>query len=216
MLSRRSFAVALATRALILIVIAQAQDVPAGSSSSKAKHNSEQHVKASHAPTESDQGAYHNSDFGLTYNVPYGWADRTKDMQPDADDPAKAQLLLAVFERPPEVTGDTVNSAVIITAEKAASYPGLKTALDYMGPLTELTTGKGFKVTGEPYEFPVGSRKLVRGDFAKDLGKLTMHQSSLVLLHKGSVVSFTFIGGSEYEVEELIEKLAFGPTVKGR
>jgi hypothetical protein len=201
---------------LILTVIAHAQDVPAGSSSSKAKHNSEQHVKASHAPTESDQGVYRNSDFGFTYHVPYGWVDRTKDMQPESSDPAKSRLLLAVFERPPEVTGDTVNSAVIITAERAASYPGLKTALDYMGPLTELTTGKGFKVTLEPYQFPVAAKQLVRGDFAKDLGKLTMHQSSLVLLHKGSVVSFTFIGGSEDEVEELIEKLGFGPAVRGR
>jgi len=36
------------------------------------------------------------------------------------------------------------------------------------------------------------------------------------MVHKGSVVSFTFIGGSEDEVEELIEKLAFSPGVKGR
>jgi hypothetical protein len=192
------------------------QATPPGSSSSKAKHNSEPNVKAPPAPAESDQDAYHNIDFGFTYHLPYGWVDRTKDMQPEASDPTKSQLLLAVFERPPEVTGDTVNSGVIITVEKAASYPGLKTALDYMGPLTELTTGKGFKVTQEPYEFPVGSKRLVRGDFAKDLGKLTMHQSSLVMLQKGSVVSFTFIGGSEDEVEELIEKLAFGPAVKGR
>jgi hypothetical protein len=195
-------------------VLARAQNP--GSSSSKSKHSTEQHAKAPPAPAESEQDVYCNSDYGFTYHVPYGWADRTKGMQPEADDPAKPQLLLAVFERPPEVTGDTVNSAVIITTERAASYPGLKTALDYMGPLTELTTGKGFKVTQEPYEFPVGSRKLVRGDFAKDLGKLTMYQSSLVMLHKGSVVSFTFIGGSEDEVEELIEKLAFGPAVKGR
>lgn len=193
-----------------------AQDTPTGSSSSKAKHKTEQHVKAPPAAAESEQDVYRNGDFGFTYHVPFGWADRTKEMQPDADDPAKPQLLLAVFERPPEVTGDTVNSAVIITAERAASYPGLKTALDYMGPLTELTTGKGFKATQEPYEFPVGSKQLVRGDFAKDLGKLTMHQSSLVLLHKGSVVSFTFIGGSEDEVEELIEKLGFGSAPKGR
>jgi len=199
---------------LLLPVHARAQN--SGSSSSKAKHNTEQHVKAPPAPAESDQGVYHNSDFSFTYHLPYGWVDRTKDMQPDASDPSTSQLLLAVFERPPEVTGDTVNSAVIITTEKAASYPGLKTALDYMGPLTELTTSKGFKVTQEPYEFPVGSKKLVRSDFTKDLGKLTMYQSSLALLHKGSVVSFTFIGGSADEVEELIEKLGFGPAVKGR
>lgn len=205
-------------RCLLVLVLfsripARAQNP--GPSSSKAKQKTEQHVKASSAPAESEQDAYHNRDFGFTYHAPYGWVDRTKGMQPDADDPAKPQLLLAVFERPPEVTGDTVNSAVIITAERATSYSGLKTALDYMGPLTELTTSKGFRVTEEPYEFPVGSRKLVRGDFAKDLGKLTMYQSSLVMLHKGSVVSFTFIGGSEDEAEELIEKLAFGPAVKG-
>lgn len=200
---------------LLSLIPVRAQD--SGSSSSKAKHNTEQHVKApAPTPAESDQDVYRNSDFGFTYHVPYGWVDRTKDMQPDPSDPAKAQLLLAVFERPPEVTGDTVNSAVIITAERTASYPGLRTALDYMGPLTELTTGKGFKVTEEPYAFPVGSKPLVRSDFAKDLGKLTMHQSSLVLLHKGSVVSFTFIGGSKDEVEELIEKLAFGSAVKRR
>jgi hypothetical protein len=216
MFSRRRLVVALPISALILGVLVPAQDTPAGSSSAKAKHNTEQHGKAPLAPAESAQDVYRNSDFGFTYHVPYGWADRTKDMQPDANDPAKPQLLLAVFEHPPEVTGDTVNSAVIITAERAASYPGLKTALDYMGPLTELTTGKGFKVTQEPYQFPVGTKRLVRGDFAKDLRKLSMHQSSLVLLHKGSVVSFTFIGGSGDEVEELIEKLAFASAVKAR
>jgi hypothetical protein len=85
-----------------------------------------------------------------------------------------------------------------------------------MGPLTELTTSKGFKVKQEPYHFSGGAQQLVRGDFAKDLGKLTMCQSSLVLLHKGSVVSFTFIGGSQDEVEELIEKLTFAPVARHR
>jgi len=215
MISRARFFATLIQCLLGLCGLATPQDTPAGSSSSKAKQKTEQRVKApSPAPSPSDEGAYRNADFGFSYHTPYGWVDRTKDMQPEANDPAKSQLLLAVFERPPEVSGDTVNSAVIITAESATSYPGLRTAADYMGPLTELTTGKGFKVTHEPYEFAVGGKQLVRGDFAKDLGKLTMYQSSLVLLHKGSVVTFTFIGGSEDEVEELIEKLAFPPAAK--
>ena len=166
--------------------------------------------------TESEPGLYRNAEFGFIYHVPFGWVDRTQSMQTDARDPATSRLLLAVFERPPEVTGDTVNSAVIITAERAASYPGMKTAADYLGPLTELTTGKGFKVTQESYEFPVGAKTLVRGDFSKDLGKLTMYQSSLVMLHKGWMVLFTFIGGSTDEVGELIEKLRFGATHKGQ
>jgi hypothetical protein len=192
-----------------------AQQAPAGSSSSKSKQKSEQHVKTS-PPVATGEGAYHNANFGFTYRVPYGWVERTKQMQEEGNDPAKAQLLLAVFERPPEVTGDTVNSAVIIAAERVASYPGLRTAADYMGPLTELTTGKGFKVVHEPYEFPVGTKQLVRSDFTKDLGKLTMYQSSLALLAKGSIVSFTFIGGSEDEVDELVEKLTLSSNARPR
>ena len=36
-----------------------------------------------------------------------------------------------------------------------------------------------------------------------------MYQSSLVMLSKGYAISFTFIGGSEDEVEQLIEQLTF-------
>jgi hypothetical protein len=184
-----------------------AQQSPSGTSSSKSKHSSEQHVKPS-SPTSSDEGTYRNATFGFTYHVRYGWVNRTRQMQDDSDDPAKSQLLLAVFEHPPEVTGDSVNSAVIIAAESVSSYPGLKTAADYMGPLTELTTSKGFKVTQGPYAYPVGTKTLVRGDFVKELGRLSMHQSSIVLLEKKFVVSFTFIGESDDEVDGLIERLS--------
>ena len=192
---------------LILLSTASAQNPD--SSTSKSKRNTEQHGTHRSTPPAIAEPAYHNPEFAFTYKTPYAWVDRTKPMQDDSADPAKSKLLLAVFERPPEVTGDTVNSAVVITAENAASYPGLKTAADYLGPLTELTTSKGFKTAVDPYEFPVGTTPLVRADFVKDLGKITMHQSSLILLRKGFVLSFTFIAGSEDELDELIEKLSF-------
>jgi hypothetical protein len=151
-----------------------------------------------------------NTRFGFSYKVPYGWVDRTAAMQ--GDDTAKGQVVLAAFERPPEVTSDSVNSAVIIAAESAASYPGLKTAVDYFGPLSELTTSKGFTVVNPPYMFTTGSRPLPRADYSKPMGKLTMHQSSLAMLSKGYVISFTFIAGSEDEVDRLIESLKLPPT----
>jgi hypothetical protein len=158
-------------------------------------------------------GLYHNSSFGLTCKVSFGWVDRTAEMREgdsrEGNEPAKSRVLLAVFERPPEATGSTINSAIVIAAEKLTEYSGLKTALDYFGPITELATAKGFKVVNEPYEFPVGAKQLVRGDFSKPRGSLTMVQSSLVMLEKGYVVSFTFIGGSEDEVNGLVENLSF-------
>jgi len=177
----------------------------AQTSSSKSKPHGK---LATSTPRETAETIYRNPDLGFTYKIPYAWIDRTKQMQDDSADPAKSRLLLAVFQRPPEAIGDTVNSAVVITAESVASYPGLKTAADYMGPLTELATGKGFKGDGGPYEFPVGATTLVRGDFIRDTGSLSMRQSSLVVLRKGFVISFTFVAGSEDEIDELIEKLS--------
>lgn len=161
------------------------------------------------------------AEFGFTYKVPVGWVDRTDYMQDDAgvpagragkqnDDAGKSRTLLAIFSRPPGAPGDTINSAVVIVAESLANYHGIKTAADYFGPISELAEQRGFKVVNEPYSFSVGARPLVRGDFTKDRGKLTMWQSSLVMIEKGYIVSFTFVGGGEDEVESLVEGLSFG------
>jgi hypothetical protein len=108
----------------------------------------------------------------------------------------------------------------VIASESAASYPDLKKAEDYLGPLTELAIANGFKADGEPYAIEVESRQLLRADFIKPLGsndhendELTMHQCTLVLLAKGQIVSFTFIAGSDDELDDLMDGLHF-TTVK--
>jgi hypothetical protein len=164
-------------------------------------------------PGAISDGVYRNPSLAFTYKLPYGWVDRTKEMQDDSpnasNDASKSLLLLAIFERPPEAAGDTINSAVVIAAEHLSNYSGMKSAADYFGPLTELATAKGFQTTEEPHDFSIGATQLVRGDFTKARGTLTMRQTSLVILEKGYEVSFTFIGGTEDEINELIEKLSF-------
>jgi hypothetical protein len=97
----------------------------------------------------------------------------------------------------------------LIAAESIAKYPGLKDAAQYFGPLTEVAKAQGFAVDEEPYEFALGSRNLVRGDFHKDVGSRVMRQSTLAFLAHGYVVSITVIGGTEDEVEELIDGVSF-------
>ena len=132
--------------------------------------------------------------------------------------PVKAEVLLAVFERPPEATGDTINSAVVIASESAASYPGLKKAEDYLGPLTELATAKGSRPKANRMRWkwsrgnccaPISSSRSV-----KTIDKLTMRQCTLVLLAKGQIVSFTFIAGSEDELDDLMDGLHFGAQIR--
>jgi len=169
----------------------------------------QQSSKKTLAAGSTANSVYRNPDLGFTYKIILGWVDRTDQNSPDTENTSRGQVLLSVFEHPPEVKGEGINSAIVIAAEPLSSFPGVKTAADYFGLLTEATTSQGFKVVSEPYETTVGSRTLVRSDFAKQLGKVTMYQSSLVMLSKGYAVSFTFIGGSEDEIDQLISKLNF-------
>jgi hypothetical protein len=96
----------------------------------------------------------------------------------------------------------------------------MKTAEDYVGPLTEVATAKGFKSAGEPFSLEIESRRLVRADFVKSLevksttespnNKLTMRQCTLILMTKGRILSFTFIADSEEALDDIMDGLHFG------
>ena len=119
-------------------------------SSSSSKTRSEQSQISAPDPGSIANGIYHNSFFGFGYKLYFGWVDRTtgmrEDSSEDSNDPKKSMLLLAAFEHPPEVAGDSVNSAVVVAAEAVSSYAGLQNAEQYFGPVTELTKSKGFTV----------------------------------------------------------------------
>lgn len=157
-------------------------------------------------------GVYRNPTFGFSYRVPFGWVERTAEMQEGPSDPATGHVLLAVFERPPEATADTINSAVTVAKESVSAYPGLKTAADYFGPIGELADKMQLKVVNQPYEATISGKHLVRGDFKKEIGKLTMYWSSLVMLAHGQIVSFTFVASSDDEMDQLIDRLTFAPA----
>jgi hypothetical protein len=167
-------------------------------------------------------GIYRNSLLGFACKIPAGWVLRTEPMNAlDGEDgredtdkavkdsPSSGRVLLAAFSRPPQARGEDVNSSILIAAERVEAYPGLKEAAQYFGPVTEIAEAQGFDVDEEPYEFPVGAKTLVRSDYEKNLGTRVMHQSTLVMLARGYAVSFTFIGGTEDEVEELVQGLGF-------
>jgi len=131
-----------------------------------------------------------------------------------ADAGTAGRVFLAAFSRPPEAHGEDVNSSILIASESVAAYPGLKDAAQYFGPVGEVAKAQGFEVVEEPYEFVIGTKTVVRGDFQKDVGSRMVRQSTLVVLARGYAVSFTFIGGTEDEVEELVQGLSFGASGK--
>lgn len=195
-----------------------------------AQSSSSKHTKGSSSTgttTVTDgavsSGVYRNKALGLACKIPEGWVLRTEEMnsQDQAKDEEKPatqgaerntgdqHVLLAAFSRPPEARGEDVNSSILIAAESAEAYPGLKDAAQYFGPLNEVAKAQGFSVDEEPYEYAVGAKKLVRGDFHKDVGTRVMRQSTLAFLSHGYAVSISIIGGTEDEVEELIDGISF-------
>lgn len=199
------------------------------SSSAAAKHSS----KAAAPDSGLDAGAvtdgvYRNKTLALSCKIPAGWVLRTDEMnapvekkedekeaspQPAAPaSSAGAKVLLAAFSRPPEARAEDVNSSILIAAESAASYPDLKEAAQYFFPLTEVAKAQGFTADEDPYEIAIGTKTLVRADFHKDRGTRVMHQSTLAMLAHGYAISITVIGGTDDEVEDLIDGLTFsGP-----
>jgi hypothetical protein len=209
---------------VLLALSALRAQTPAQSSSSPSSSSKQVRKSAPTAGSPLDSGTlsngvYRNPAFGFTCKIPAGWVLRTEEMNarddenPNGDKTAAAKtgrVLLAAFSRPPEARAEDVNSSILIAAESVAAYPGLKDAAQYFGPVTEVAKAQGFGVVEEPYEFAVGTKTVVRGDFQKDVGSRVMRQSTLVVLARGWAVSFTFIGGTEDEVEELVEGLSFG------
>ena len=193
-------------------------------SSSSSKHTKESST-AGTANIDSgavSNGVYRNKALGLACRIPAGWVLRTEEMNSEesaneekpapqgAPSTGDQHVLLAAFSRPPEARGEDVNSSILIAAESVDAYPGLKEAAQYFGPLTEVAKAQGFTVDEEPYEYAVGAKKLVRGDFHKDVGTRVMRQSTLAFLSHGYAVSITIIGGTEDEMEELIDGMSFG------
>ena len=168
-------------------------------------------------------GVYRNKTLGLTCKIPEGWVLRTEEINQREDDAssgaaagtepsassAGARVLLAAFSRPPEAKGQEINSSLLIAAESASAYPGLKEAAQYFGPLVEVAKAQGFEMDEDPYAIAVGAKTLVRGDFHKPVGTRVMRQSTMVLLDHGYAVSITVIGGTDDEIEDLVDGLSF-------
>lgn len=217
----------------VLLVVSLArqsagQDSKQSDSSSSSSSRSKKTPKAT--PTESgvDAGGivgafYRNKTLGLSCKIPPGWVLRTDEMNARGENtdqnpsPQRSQrttenggrVLLATFSRPPEAKGEDVNGSIVIASEPVAAYPGLTEAVQYLGPMEEVAKAQGFAADEDPYEIAIGPKTLVREDFHKDVGTRVMHQSTLVFLAKGYAVSITVIGGTEDEVEELVDGVGF-------
>lgn len=199
------------------------QSSASGVSSSSDKKHVRQTVSTELESGAVENGVYRNRALAMTCRIPEGWVLRTEEMNEREDDEAHplaesvmrtartgaGKVLLAAFSRPPAAHGEDVNSSILIAAESASAYPGLKEPVQYLGVLEEVPKSQGFTVDAGPDEIAIGPKTLVREDFHKDVGSRVMRQTILAMLARGYAISITVIGGTEDEVEELLDGLSF-------
>ena len=196
-----------AVTGLLLCLPLQTQNSPSGSKSAKATQS-----EAKNGTTFSGQisnGIYQNVHFGFTCRIPQGWVIETKEFAEGTPNSQGTHLLLSALQHSPGLPDTSVNSAIIITAEDQTLYPDMVEAADYFGPMTEFIKSKGFQVVREPYQVRVGGEDLDRADFRKDLDQIAIYQSTLVTIERDYILSFTFIAGSQQQVDDLLGGLAF-------
>ncbi len=212
---------------------AQSSSSPSSSTAKRVNKNGDPSPGSGIDAGAVTNGVYRNKFLGLSCVIPPGWVLRTDEMnahdEPREDEKDKpeagqgspapassagAKVLLAAFSRPPEAKGEDVNASILIVAESAAAYPGLKEAAQYFGPLIEVAKAQGFTLEEDPYDIAIGSKTLVRGDFRKDVGSRVMRQSTLAMLAHGYAISITVIGGTDDEVEDLVDGISFSPGTK--
>jgi hypothetical protein len=220
-----------------------AQTSPQSSSQSSSQPSSRAKGQATKPATNTTldpgtviNGIYRNKTLALTVKVPVGWVLRTDELNLNARDEdapageakdetkadakekpassAGAKVLLGAFSRPPDAKAEDINASILIAAESVGAYPGLKDAAQYFYPLNEVAQAQGFTAEEDPYEYVIGAKTVVRGDFHKNVGSRVMHQSTLAFLSHGYAISITVIGGTEEEVEDLIDSVSFTVAAK--
>ena len=166
---------------------------------------------------------YRNKTLGLSYKIPDGWVLRTDEMnatdEQKASDPANSaepgsKVLLAAFSRPPLAKGEDVNSSIVISAQSAAAFPGLKDVAQYFPLVVDAAKAQGFTEDEEPYEYSLGTKTVGRADFHRDKGTRVVHQSTLALLSHGYAISIAITAGTDDEIEELVDGLNFSAPAK--
>jgi hypothetical protein len=217
---------------LIVQTIAARSQAGAPSKPSSPQHAAKPSASLQPDPGSVSKGIYRNSSFGFSCKIPEGWVLRTDELNaqglntPAKDESenkantstknanGKSRVLLAAFARPPEAHGEDINSSILIAAEIASAYPGLEDAGQYLDPVTEVAKQQGFELIEDPYETQIGAKTVDRADFQMDIGSRRMLQSTLAILARGYVISFTFIAGTEDDVEELVDNLSFTAAAK--
>ena len=157
-----------------------------------------------------NKGIYQNTFFGLSYRLPEQLkvnTDEHKSASRAADSDnhhASSFILLNASEDTKEAK---VKEGVMVIADKADFYGGLRNGNDYLERLTSYYARQGSDVIHSSVECSYAGKQFFRGDYARPGTTKIVYMSALVTVRRGYALSFIFTAGSRERLEELVGTL---------
>jgi len=173
-------------------------------------------------------GKYTNEFFGLTLEIPDGWAVASDDSQKHVrevgenvavgDDPAmkaaveaarKTTFQLLMVSEFPLGAAVEFNPSLILMAERVAHAPGVKSGKDYLYHTSNglMRTALPYELVREAYPTTLGSEKWHRADFVIRNPHLPIEQSYFAI-HRGEFVLSVILSAATDEQMAELERIA--------
>jgi hypothetical protein len=149
---------------------------------------------------------YSNSYFGFSYRIPTGMTSNlgTFRRRIKAGEHERTYVLLSAFSSVPP---SKARPGVVIMADEASPYGGLKDGAAYLKRITGTMIAQGWSVSGRPSERAFGGKKFFRADYEKLGGPFPVYEASVCTVLKGYALDFVFSSGSESGIESQVLSL---------
>jgi hypothetical protein len=180
------------------------------------------HAQSAPDDGEITKGDYLNFFFNFAYTPPKDWVIHDEAVKKRIHERAqeeaartnslpqlKQTYALLLISRYPRPTAEImVNATIIVAAEKITHLPGQPTAKDYLLSLRAPKAQRGVRaVREELLPFRVGDLEFLRDDYSGEIAGITIREALFVSVKKGYALIFSFTGGDEKSVEEMVKTM---------
>ncbi len=156
------------------------------------------------------EGVYRNEYFAFSYRVPKHLRVDTAYLKQRVEQQTRGQLqtqtYTLLYGREETILPKVIDT-VIVMADEAAYYGGLKDGNAYLRKWTQFYTQVGYEVLKESTETLFGGKRFFRADYKKPAFLFPFYVTAVFTVWREYALGFIFTAGSRERVEKLVASL---------
>lgn len=157
-----------------------------------------------------EKGTYGNSYFGLSYRPPQQLKINTDEYKRESKageqdkNRDKSYVLLSAHEVTAKIK---VRDGVVLVADDAANYGGLKDGSEYLRRMTRFYKSEGADVLHDSTPVTFAGHPFFRGDYRRAGLRQATYMTAIATVRRGYALCFIFTSGSPEGIESLVGSL---------